>query len=232
MKKNETSFRRRINSDLITNVLRIIIRTSNNNFILIVSVTCFTCVLLLACLQFDMSHNSEESTTTAVTQQHILFDNDLNNRTSLSTNSDNGKIVSVELKDNDKKKSKNKNSHRREDKRFFRAIDIEAMLYGVSSDIDMHNISTSQGKAFHWIVELDKRKLDVTSDYLIQRYILAVLYYSTNNNDNNNSWDNKLSWLSSIHECHWYKRTLKYDKIGVQSCNDEMQITSLNLGKI
>lgn len=75
--------------------------------------------------------------------------------------------------------------------------------------------STPQGKAFTWITEVDERQLCPTDTTLFQRYVLAILYYSTTGDD----WDHcskddttcgqtpagsvKSNFLSMVSECDW-----------------------------
>ena len=53
-------------------------------------------------------------------------------------------------------------------------------------------------------------------DRIIQRYILAVFYFSTNGSD----WKNKTKWLLRDNECTWYGVT----------CSGGIVVTSLFMG--
>jgi len=75
-------------------------------------------------------------------------------------------------------------------------------------------------------------KLQSDSNHLIQRYILAVIYFSTGGNvlSKDNFWTvcGNLNFLSSVHECNWkYKH--KKRLLGVISCNEDSYVTNLLL---
>ena len=70
---------------------------------------------------------------------------------------------------------------------------------GVVSMSDLRDMSTPQGKAFNWIASLDEMQLCPGDDRLIQRYVVVVLYFSTNGG----GWNDKTSWLNPATECEW-----------------------------
>ena len=113
-----------------------------------------------------------------------------------------------------------------------RAIDIEKILSMITSPSDLQNSNTPQKNALDWIIHYDKRKLQSDSNHLIQRYILAVIYFSTGGNvlSKDNFWTvcGNLNFLSSVHECNWkYKH--KKRLLGVISCNEDSYVTNLLL---
>lgn len=67
------------------------------------------------------------------------------------------------------------------------------------------NNYSSQYRAAYWIATLDRRRLAVPpkgDEYpFLQRYALAVLFYSTGGAMD---WKFKSGWLSGWHECAWY----------------------------
>jgi hypothetical protein len=76
-----------------------------------------------------------------------------------------------------------------------------ALLSSLSFDngTALQTPSTPQNNALVWLA--NNTNLDTYSDEKkIQRYVLAVLYYSTNGTD----WLNKDGWLSNGDECDWY----------------------------
>lgn len=108
----------------------------------------------------------------------------------------------------------------------YRTTSIEARLGGAVSRLDLlRDKSTPYGKAFDFIVKLDKRQLEPTDDLLIQRYVLALIYYS--NNGENWSYGN-LHFLTEVHECHWKKKA-KTTLVGVIDCDSGLRVTKLEL---
>merc|ERR1711862_309665 len=105
-----------------------------------------------------------------------------------------------------------------EDLAFFRATCIEARLTFVSEDMsDLYNLDTPQGKAFDWLLNKDGRALHPDAENLVQRYVLAVLYFSTAGEN----WIYGSShWLNALHECHW-KRTARCITYGVKQCDEK-----------
>ena len=87
----------------------------------------------------------------------------------------------------------------------------------------VYNETSPQGKSAHWIAYEDKRELQATDSQLVQRYVLALLYISTNGNEWTNCSRNESSaictyicyqdsepktcnasrYLSDAHECQW-----------------------------
>ena len=65
------------------------------------------------------------------------------------------------------------------------------------------------------------------------RYSLAVLYYSTTNNDRNRGvgWNDEYNFLSSKQECDWYATDSAGNVLGGVICDTLEQVTGLLLGK-
>ena len=74
---------------------------------------------------------------------------------------------------------------------------------------------TVQRKTLDWIVQEDPRVVEFDDQTLIQRYILALLYF----NNNGIKWITKKNWMTSESECQWD---------GVQ-CDENQMITTLKL---
>lgn len=91
----------------------------------------------------------------------------------------------------------------------------------VSEDLD--NASSPHSKAFQWLGWEDEIPLD-DDDHIIQRYCLALLYYSTGGDN----WKKKGNWLENQHECGW--NIFSEPISGVKDCNERMQVTELDLG--
>jgi hypothetical protein len=73
----------------------------------------------------------------------------------------------------------------------------------------MQTAGSPQALAVQWMAENDPAPLEVptTTDYdeavqFVQRYVLAVLYYSTNGDS---SWTHSLFFLSDYDVCDWYE---------------------------
>eukprot|EP00985_Skeletonema_marinoi_P026813 scaffold21131_cov194-Skeletonema_marinoi.AAC.9 len=83
----------------------------------------------------------------------------------------------------------------------------------VSSEDALDDGSSSQGKAFLWVTSEDpidpQLQPGVHDAQIIQRYILAVLYYATNGEGwgfNGADYRND-RWLGIQNECDWYTVT-------------------------
>jgi hypothetical protein len=69
---------------------------------------------------------------------------------------------------------------------------------------------TAQNQAMNWICNEDPAQLDVEDDFLLSRYALAVLFYSTSgrapsdSNFNATDWRNTTNWLTAEGYCSWY----------------------------
>ena len=79
---------------------------------------------------------------------------------------------------------------------------------GVTSEEDLKNSRTHAHMALKWLAEEDKAALDVTDDNLLQRYILAVLYYATQPATKAtplfDAWKNQDRWMTQADMCTWY----------------------------
>jgi len=81
--------------------------------------------------------------------------------------------------------------------------------YKISSAL-INDTTTPQHRALDWIANWDTYNLPPTDGpALIQRYVLAVLYYSTDGAH----WKDQKKWLSPVHECEWS------DNGGVRKCD-------------
>ena len=111
---------------------------------------------------------------------------------------------------------------------------ILAELDAVSDPAMIRNLLNPRGKATKWLIEQDLRFLCPYDPNLIQRWVLAVIYFSTNGN----SWFNcsavgtdpcgsqypflnETRFLSPNIECNW---------AGI-SCNANETVTEIKFGK-
>jgi len=72
---------------------------------------------------------------------------------------------------------------------------------------------TPQSSAYHWITEFDE--LLNAETHFVQRYALAVLYYSAKGEN----WTHSDNFLDDNHECEWY---------GI-SCNSKLEVDEIVL---
>mmetsp|Transcript_16891 Transcript_16891/g.23900 ORF Transcript_16891/g.23900 Transcript_16891/m.23900 type:complete len:767 (+) Transcript_16891:34-2334(+) len=90
--------------------------------------------------------------------------------------------------------------------------DIREILQSISGRKILTK-GTPQSKAFFWIVEDDRLRLQSKSPYLIQRYVLAVFYFEMNEMG-------KEHWLDEVlGECSWS---------GI-SCNEDARVSKIEL---
>lgn len=80
---------------------------------------------------------------------------------------------------------------------------VKDLIESVSLDggVALQNASSPQSMALEWLQGDNANATDTYTDWrLIQRYVLAVLYFSTNGDN----WDDSTNWLSSKNECTWF----------------------------
>ena len=75
------------------------------------------------------------------------------------------------------------------------------LFYGVTPTAVLDDRSTPQFAALDWLANVDSASSYQMADDIrvIQRYVLATLFFSTNGND----WTETYEWLSDDHECNW-----------------------------
>lgn len=82
---------------------------------------------------------------------------------------------------------------------------IKSILLSISTNETLSDELSPQGRAFFWIAHEDELQLPYHTEedvrHLIQRYILACIYYSTGGGDG--YWIQDYHFLEGIHECHW-----------------------------
>ena len=92
------------------------------------------------------------------------------------------------------------------------------------------NPGTAQYKALHWLADKDERQLGVPktgieSQKLIQRYVLAVIFYSNHGKE----WSQHLNFLTGKDECDWNDVDEEGFFSGAGACNDNGHVTTLAL---
>eukprot|EP00567_Pseudictyota_dubia_P017107 CAMPEP_0197437964 /NCGR_PEP_ID=MMETSP1175-20131217/5086_1 /TAXON_ID=1003142 /ORGANISM="Triceratium dubium, Strain CCMP147" /LENGTH=1104 /DNA_ID=CAMNT_0042967607 /DNA_START=265 /DNA_END=3576 /DNA_ORIENTATION=+ len=100
------------------------------------------------------------------------------------------------------------------------------MHYNVSDENLLLQASSPQGRAASWIINRDELQLNATDPSLLQRYVMAVLYFSTNGDDwlrcsatEGSSCGTGSAFLSNVSVCDWYGVT----------CTSRGYITSVRL---
>lgn len=105
--------------------------------------------------------------------------------------------------------------------------------YGVSNKDHLDATGTPQNQAAIWMADHDALQYTVPTapagdDYIsfVQRYVLAVLYFSTGGHQ----WKNQNFFLDKEHECAWFTRDELTDgeviALGV-SCNTNLEVSEL-----
>jgi len=114
-----------------------------------------------------------------------------------------------------------------------RANDIMSMIATISSMEILLATDSPQHQAACWIIHHDPYQVSAADKSLLQRYILALLFFSTSGWD----WSTKDSFLSPVTECHWnnYRwgaNGTEWDYIlyGVK-CNENGNVVQINLSK-
>ncbi len=102
----------------------------------------------------------------------------------------------------------------------------------MSTRLILGNRLSPQYKAAYWIAIEDAEQLripvqwDRLSYRFLQRYVLAVLYFSWNGP----KWSNQLNFVSDLHECSWFEsipdESGELFAIGV-TCDEHLQVRNL-----
>ena len=120
---------------------------------------------------------------------------------------------------------------------------------GISTRKSLLKSATAQYQAAVWVADHDKEQLPIPtsldesgashdSDRFIQRYVLALMYYSWDGNN----WNDQLKFVTENHECSWDNPILETGNeanknterssfaLGV-SCDDNLIVQSLSMRK-
>ena len=114
------------------------------------------------------------------------------------------------------------------DERFNMILERVTTL-GVSDEVTLANKETPQYRALKWIADEDKAQLDVDNYMLIQRYTLAVLYFSTGKVGDESTWSNSTNWLTEKGICVWYGVKCHTDKKGSAQMDDNVPVSVVDL---
>lgn len=85
-------------------------------------------------------------------------------------------------------------------------IQNKVLAAGITSKSDLNNKKGPQHHALSWLASVDK--ISVDSAFLLERYALAVLFYSTagitEHNKAKGGWANQENWMTDKGFCSWY----------------------------
>lgn len=82
---------------------------------------------------------------------------------------------------------------------------VQEQVLTVTPGQVLSDLQTPQYRAYDWILTQDPRHVSGDDPDLLQRYVLATLYFSANNKTRAaTSWINAHDWLSVQHECDWF----------------------------
>ena len=113
---------------------------------------------------------------------------------------------------------------------------ILEILDNAADPVAIRDLSTPQGQATEWLLNDDFRRLCPDTPKILQRWVLAVVYFSTGGNDwlqcsanllandfcgEEAPFGNKTRFLSSFGECEW---------AGIR-CSDDLCVTEIEFGK-
>jgi hypothetical protein len=86
-----------------------------------------------------------------------------------------------------------------------RGQQVQELVLSATSDQVLSNQKSPQYRAYEWILNDDPRHVSGDDPDLLQRYILAILYFSVNNPTRaTTTWINAHEWMSLQHECNWF----------------------------
>jgi len=80
-----------------------------------------------------------------------------------------------------------------------RSVDIFSVISSVSASEDLIDIQNKRYEAICWLIYDDTKQLKAADPFLIQRYVLALFYLSTNGNN----WFSNTGFMTASNECNW-----------------------------
>ena len=97
-------------------------------------------------------------------------------------------------------------------------VDVLSSRYNLTVDRrDLSNMSSPQYRALSWLALDDEFLSSLDDPDMMERYILAVFYFSTDGEN----WDTNNQWLTESHICEWW---------GVVGCTNGMRVTLFDMG--
>ena len=114
-----------------------------------------------------------------------------------------------------------------------RSLIVERLLAeGVAFDLaELNNSTCVVGEAFHWLVYDDEYRIDPSDVHLVQRFVLAVIYFASGGESWNRISKSDGVWLSNRSECEWFVviSDLQY---GVLGCTADDTVIKLDFRKL
>ena len=80
-----------------------------------------------------------------------------------------------------------------------RSVDIFSVISSVSTSGDLIDTENKRYEAICWLIYDDTKQLEATDPFLIQRYVLALFYLSTNGSN----WYFNFGYMTAGNECSW-----------------------------
>jgi len=107
-----------------------------------------------------------------------------------------------------------------------REIQIKNLLLKFVENPVLRDATTPQGRAFEWILHTDVAQLDALNAQLVERYVIAVLYFAFSGI----GWISSEQWLSKKPICNWQGITCTATQDGthvtrIQLVNNELRGT-------
>ena len=104
-----------------------------------------------------------------------------------------------------------------------RGRDIAFMTGSMSGMELISDVNSAVYKATCWIIHDDPMQIESSNSAIVQRYALALLYYTTNGPN----WNNKHNFLGPFSECEWCNMLNQ----GV-FCNEDGNVKEIKLRKL
>mmetsp|Transcript_22948 Transcript_22948/g.48857 ORF Transcript_22948/g.48857 Transcript_22948/m.48857 type:complete len:622 (-) Transcript_22948:17-1882(-) len=105
---------------------------------------------------------------------------------------------------------------------------------GLSSQIEIETKGTPQFNAVHWLSNVDGAELKTEESHAMERYALAVLFYSTAitdsraNPNGKGQWIDQTNWLTNTDVCNWHGVNCDVDSTDPNATGDGF-VESLDL---
>lgn len=107
-----------------------------------------------------------------------------------------------------------------------RMVELRHELELVSGTEAFEDPSSSHSMTLEWLSSVDSLQVQTDDTHFLQRYVLALLYFSTHGE----SWADSFNWLDETHECEW--QIENFLPRGVRECSNDLFVTNVGLGKL
>jgi Leucine-rich repeat (LRR) protein len=101
----------------------------------------------------------------------------------------------------------NAGSHHNDDEARLGTLQSKIIEAGITSEADF-KVGTDQYHALDWLSNHDKAQLDPEDPFLVQRYIMAVVFYSFGDDIDrvkpDAGWTTQTRWMTEAGYCNWY----------------------------